>query len=63
MQSCDSLIEAVHDFDGAVIMVTHDELHLRAIANRLIVFDEGEIRLFEGTYDEFLADVGWQSEQ
>ena len=63
MQSCDSLIEAVHDFDGAVIMVTHDELHLRAIANRLIVFDEGKIRLFEGTYDEFLADVGWQSEQ
>lgn len=62
MQSCDALIEAVDNFAGSVIMVTHNEMHLRAVATKLVVFDRGEIRVFEGTYDEFLSDVGWSDE-
>ncbi|OHD10720.1 MAG: ABC transporter ATP-binding protein [Spirochaetes bacterium GWB1_36_13] len=62
MQSCDSLIEAVDNFDGSVIMVTHNEMHLRAVATKLIVFDKNEISIFNGTYDEFLSDVGWADE-
>ena len=38
MDACDSLIEAVDNFPGAVIMVTHNEMFLHALANRLIVF-------------------------
>ncbi|MCB1157355.1 MAG: ABC-F family ATP-binding cassette domain-containing protein [Leptospiraceae bacterium] len=62
MQSCDSLIEAIDDFEGSVVMVTHDEMHLRAVATKLIVFDNNEIRIYPGTYDEFLSDVGWSDE-
>jgi ATP-binding cassette, subfamily F, member 3 len=62
MDSCDSLIEAINNFASAVVVVTHNELFLNNIANRLIVFNEDGIELFEGTYAEFLDDVGWQNE-
>lgn len=62
MESTDSLIEALDDFDGSVIIVTHSEMMLHALATRLIVFDDGKVRLFEGTYQEFLDRVGWRSE-
>ncbi|EQA47087.1 ABC transporter, ATP-binding protein [Leptospira broomii serovar Hurstbridge str. 5399] len=62
MQSCDSLIEAIDAFDGSVIMVTHNEMHLKAVATKLIVFDNNTIRTFDGSYDDFLSDVGWADE-
>ena len=63
MDSVDSLIEAIDCFDGAVAVVTHSELMLKALVNRLIIFDGGKITLFEGTYDEFLEKIGWDSER
>lgn len=62
MQSCDSLIEAIDDFDGSVVMVTHNEMHLRSVATKLIVFDDNKIITYEGSYDDFLADIGWAGE-
>ena len=62
MQSCDSLIEAIDDFDGSIIMVTHNEMHLRAVAAKLVIFDDNKIRVYEGSYDEFLEDIGWADE-
>lgn len=63
MQSCDSLIEAIDGFDGSVIMVTHNEMHLRSVATRLIVFDNNEITIYPGGYDDFLRDIGWSDEE
>ncbi|TGN17588.1 ABC-F family ATP-binding cassette domain-containing protein [Leptospira idonii] len=62
MQSCDSLIEAIDEFDGSVVMVTHNEMHLKAVATKLIVFDNNQITVFDGSYDDFLSDVGWSDE-
>lgn len=63
MQSCDSLIEAIYDFDGSVIMVTHNEMHLRAVATKLIIFDNNKISTYNGGYDDFLRDIGWCDEE
>ena len=63
MDSIDSLVEAIEAFDGGVIIVTHSELILNSVATRLIVFDNGKVELFEGTYQEFLDLVGWESER
>jgi ATP-binding cassette subfamily F protein 3 len=63
MESIDSLLEAIDEFAGAVIIVTHSEMILKAVATRLIVFDAGAVRVFEGTYEDFLERIGWQSEQ
>ena len=62
MESNDSLIEAIDDFNGSVIVVTHSEMMLHALATRLIIFDDGKVTLFEGTYQDFLDRVGWKSE-
>ena len=62
MQSCDALIAALDCFDGAVIMVTHNELFLHALAERLVVFQNNRIDVFEGSYQEFLERVGWGDE-
>ncbi len=62
MDSCDGLMEAVDNFDGAVIMVTHNEMFLHGLADRLIVFQEDGPFVFDGTYQEFLDKVGWREE-
>ena len=62
MESIDSLLEALEAFEGAVIIVTHSEMILYSIAKRLVIFDNDSIRVFEGTYQDFLERVGWRDE-
>jgi ATP-binding cassette, subfamily F, member 3 len=63
MESCDALLAAIDSFDGTVIQVTHNEMFLHALAERLIVFREEGIEVFDGTYQEFLEKGGWQDEK
>lgn len=62
MESAESLLEAIDAFPCGVVIVTHSEMILHAIATRLIVFDNGKATLFEGTYQDFLDRVGWNNE-
>src|SRR5688572_29630143 len=62
MESIDALIESLQDFPGAVLMVTHNERILRALATKLIVFHRGKVEVFNSGYDEFLEKVGWEGE-
>ncbi len=63
MQSVDSLIEALDVFEGALVLVTHNETILNTIANKLIVFDGDFPYVFLGTYQEFLTDRGFSDEE
>lgn len=62
MESCDALLAAIDNFEGAVVMVTHNEMFLHALAKRLIVFQNEGITVFEGSYGRFLEKGGWQEE-
>jgi ATP-binding cassette, subfamily F, member 3 len=62
MESCDALLAAIDAFDGAVIIVTHNEMFLHAVARRLIVFQNRQAALFEGGYQRFLNRLGWHDE-
>ncbi|MCU0555932.1 MAG: ATP-binding cassette domain-containing protein [Desulfobacterales bacterium] len=62
MESCDALLAAIDSFQGAVVMVTHNEMFLHTLAERLIVFQGGNARLFEGGYQRFLETEGWSAE-
>ncbi len=62
MDSCDAMLTAIDSFNGAVIMVTHNEMFLHALAERLIVFQGGETELYEGGYQHFLDNKGWLDE-
>jgi ATP-binding cassette subfamily F protein 3 len=60
MESCDALLAAIDSFDGTVIMVTHNEMFLHTLAERLVVFKNDHIDVFDGNYQEFLEKDGWQ---
>ncbi|MGE5247263.1 MAG: ATP-binding cassette domain-containing protein, partial [Verrucomicrobiota bacterium] len=61
-ESVDAFVEAVSAFEGAVILVTHLERVLSAVATKLVVFDREKVELFHGGYADFLERVGWQAE-
>jgi ATP-binding cassette subfamily F protein 3 len=62
VESCDSMIAALDEFPGAVVIVTHSEMFLHHLANRLIVFNEDRVFVFEGTYQDFLDRIGWEED-
>lgn len=62
MESCDALLAAIDNFQGTVIVVTHNEMFLHALAERLIVFQDGALDVFEGSYQRFLEKRGWKDE-
>ena len=63
IEACDAFEGALQYFEGAVILVTHNELFLHGLANRLVVFKREGISIFEGTYAEFLEKEGWEEEE
>ncbi len=63
LESCDALLAAIDSFDGTVVMVTHNEMFLKTLAERLIIFQNDEIFLFEGGYQRFLEKGGWKDEE
>lgn len=63
LNSTSALIDAAKNFEGVTIIVTHSEEILRTLATKLIVFDNNNCFLFDGTYDEFLERIGWEEEK
>lgn len=63
LESIESLTEEISNFEGAVLIVTHSEIMLRNIANKLIIFHNNNAEFFDGTYDEFLEKIGWETEE
>jgi ATP-binding cassette subfamily F protein 3 len=62
MYSCDALLAAIDSFKGAVVMVTHNEMLLHALADRLIVFQNDRVSVFDGSYQRFMEKGGWGDE-
>jgi ATP-binding cassette subfamily F protein 3 len=63
LEACDALLEAINEFDGAVLMVTHNEMLLHGLAERLVVFQGGRAFVYEGGYQDFLENRGWEIEK
>lgn len=62
MESVEALVEAIENFAGTVLLVTHSEWILRRIPEQLIICKENEQHVFLGTYDDFLEKEGWDDE-
>jgi ATP-binding cassette subfamily F protein 3 len=48
-----ALIEAINDYSGAVIMVSHDRYLLEACADRLWLVADGAVKPFDGDLDDY----------
>ena len=62
VESIESLIEELNDYAGALVIVTHSELILKALAKNLIIFHRDRAEFFHGDYEDFLKKVGWEGE-
>ena len=48
-----ALMEAINDYDGAVILVSHDRFLIEACADRLWLVAQGTVRPFDGDLDDY----------
>ena len=54
MHSVELLIEALHRYQGSYVLVSHDRYFVSRTANKIWEISEGKIKIFKGTYTEYL---------
>ena len=56
--SMEVLENALDDFDGAMLVISHDRYFLDQVVDRVIELDGGALTSFEGGYTDYLAATG-----
>jgi ATP-binding cassette subfamily F protein 3 len=51
--ACDALERSILEFEGTVLVVSHDRYFLNQVADRIIVVDSGKARVIEGDYETY----------
>ena len=54
MRAKDVLLEAMADFTGTVVFVSHDRYFIDKLATRVFEIEDGEVRVFPGNYEDYL---------
>jgi ATP-binding cassette subfamily F protein 3 len=54
LDSKDVLLEALEDFGGTLVFVSHDRYFVDKLATKVISIGNGEALMYPGTYEEFL---------
>ncbi len=62
IDAVEALEQLLTDYEGTVLFVSHDRRFIQEIANRIIVFENHQINLFEGTYAAYKNDTKKQKE-
>lgn len=57
IEAVEALESLLEEYEGTIIFVSHDRRFIEKIATRILAIDQGQIRLFEGTYQEFTHDT------
>jgi len=56
--SMDVLEAALDDFEGALLVISHDRYFLDQVVDRVIEIEDGALRSYEGGYTDYLAASG-----
>src|SRR5690606_7780534 len=59
-QSVNILIQALQQYEGTFITVSHDRHFIKGVANKIWYIEDHEIKEYPGTYDEYEF---WRSQQ
>jgi ATP-binding cassette, subfamily F, member 3 len=54
MRAKDMLLEALGQYTGTVVFVSHDRYFIDKLATRVFEIGEGEVRVFPGNYEDYL---------
>jgi ATP-binding cassette subfamily F protein 3 len=55
--SAEVLEDALDEFTGTVVVVSHDRYFLDRVADRIVAMDDGRLRVFEGGYTAYAERV------
>jgi len=55
------LLEALGNFLGTIMIVSHDRYFLKHLVNRVFEIDHGRMLVYEGNYDYYLDKSGLSS--
>ena len=50
------LLQALKDFKGTVMIVSHDRYFLRSFVNRVFEIDHGALKIYEGDYSSYMEN-------
>jgi ATP-binding cassette, subfamily F, member 3 len=54
LHSVELLIEALNKYEGSLILVSHDRYFISKTANKIWEIEDGKIKEFKGSYDEYV---------
>lgn len=57
LRSREVLLEALQNFQGTIMLVSHDRHFLREVSNRVFKIENGKMQVFEGGYGEYLQSL------
>ena len=60
MMSVNILIQALQQYEGTFVVVSHDRFFVSEIANKIWYIENEEIKVYPGTYDEYET---WQEQR
>ena len=54
LTSKEALEQALHDYDGTLLLISHDRYFLDRLVNRVIEIRNGQLKEYEGNYSDYL---------
>ncbi|KAJ3247989.1 ABC transporter ATP-binding protein arb1 [Chytriomyces hyalinus] len=57
IETIDSLANAINDFEGGVVLVSHDFRLISQVAQQIYVCENGEAKLFDGSISKYKAQL------
>jgi len=57
------LEEALQNYDGTVLIVSHDRYFISQVANKIVEIRDGELRLYRGDYHYYLDKIAEEKEK
>jgi ATP-binding cassette subfamily F protein 3 len=57
------LEEALQNYEGSAIIVSHDRFFLSQVANKIVEIRDGELRLYRGDYQYYLEKIAEEKEK
>ncbi|WP_209331947.1 ribosomal protection-like ABC-F family protein [Lunatimonas salinarum] len=60
MQSVNILIQALQQYEGTFVTVSHDRHFIKGVANKIWYIEDQQIKVYPGTYDEYIY---WSEQQ
>ncbi len=58
LESIEALVSGLQNYDGTLILVSHDRWFVRQLATRVVEISDQGVRDYHGTYEEYVHAVG-----